>query len=464
MVRLEMRKIFMGLVVFGLLCGLFSLSYADYVIYGDSWTVYPSEFWAGGITIDDSCPNTPALGDKCIKIIYDKDIGPWGTGVRCLASYQADPPDHSMCLDLTGFTKLSFKAKAAENNTKITFWMGSKDKTEPIHDTCGENKVSSAPSELSTTWKEFTIDLAEKDMSDINTVFGFIIGEGDNGGDGEPNPVIFYIDDIRYHGLTITDLTVRTGFHKREIDLTWTAPTAEGEVDEYIVKYSPQPITNDNFEAATTYEQVPKWEPNLPGIAEKHILTDLTPGTFYYVAIKAKDIAGNPGNLYYTKQEQSANKYRGAIARAQTIGACIEGSYDFGGIDAGDKLVSNECFVIKHIGDAVQTYSLNLIDPPGWKAIQSEPTDHNTYILNAMFNSEPPSPGDFNENQHALSTEPVECGSSVGGKFAGDDEDGVEVPIGDEGERHLWVQFKAPQTSSIGAQQKISICVTVQSP
>ena len=55
----------------------------------------------------------------------------------------------------------------------------------------------------------------------------------------------------------------------------------------------------------------------------------------------------------------------------------------------------------------------------------------------------------------------VECGSSPNGKFAGN-ENGVAFSSGEE--RHLWIQFKAPQTTSIGSPQTISICVSAQSP
>ena len=92
-------------------------------------------------------------------------------------------------------------AKAAENNTLVTFWMGSgePDDLPPPYDTCGPNDVLLKPSVLNTDWQEFTIDLTEKDMTTVNTVFAFVIATGGfNDVFDLPNPLIFYIDDIRY--------------------------------------------------------------------------------------------------------------------------------------------------------------------------------------------------------------------------------------------------------------------------
>ncbi len=261
--------------------------------------------------------------------------------------------------------------------------------------------------------------------------------------------------------LTIKDFVALTGFHKGEIDITWTVPTLEesqGNVVEYEVRYSSYNAikTDTEFINATEYPQT--WVPLLEDEIEKHTLTGLDPGTLYYVSIKAKDELRQWGYVSNYLPEPATWDCARAVARAKTIGACIEGSYDFGEVKAGSSAVSTDCFRVKNIGDAILTFSLNLKNPPGWTAIQSEPTGHNTYIVNVMFNSVQPASGDFNEIQHSLSITPVECGSSTTGRFAGD-EDGVSIPAG--GTRHLWVQFKAPQTTSVGAPQKIFICVSI---
>ncbi len=435
-----MKKIFVGLLILASLFGIAPLSYADYVIYDDSWKFYPDGYMGQyngeetngrSLTFEASCTDTPWQGAKCTKITYDKNSEDWA-GIICYSSGEG--------INLNNFKKFSFKARAAEDNTKVSFWMGSGD------DSCGEHKIPQ-PSILSTGWQEFTLDLTEEDMSNVKTLLGFVISNNET----ISNPVTFYIDDVRYTGLNIIDLVALTGFHKGEIDLTWTAPTGEGAVIEYLVRYSESPIeTEEDFGNATVYVQEPIWSPEIPGTKEKHTL-NLNPGTVYYIAVKAEDNLGNQGELSNTVGNC-------AMARAQVIGISIEGAYDFGEVSVGEGIISTECFLVKNIGDEVLTCLLNLKNPPGWTAVQSEPTGHNNYILNVMFNST--APASFSNSQHALSITPVECGTSPTGKFAGN-EDGVALSPGEETD--LWVEFKAPQTTSVGAPQAISICVSAQS-
>lgn len=267
--------------------------------------------------------------------------------------------------------------------------------------------------------------------------------------------------------LTIKDLVALTGFHKGEIDLTWTVPKLEveqGKITEYLVKWSYDSIkTDEEFENATEYPQA--WIPLSEDEIENHTLTGLIPGTLYYISIKAKDEKGQWGYVSNYRPPPASWDCARAVARTQVIGVCIEGSYNFGEVKAGEDAVSMDCFLVKNIGEENLTFSLSLINPPGWEAMQTVPTGYNTYILNVMFNSAQPESGDFNETQHSLSTTPVECGLSPYGRFAGD-EDGVDVPPppGPGETKHLWVQFKAPQTTSVVSPQKISICVSIQSP
>lgn len=278
------------------------------------------------------------------------------------------------------------------------------------------------------------------------------------------------------------ELVAFPGFHKGEIEIRWIVPNIlhdwQHGVASYEVRLSGSPIdTEQKFNNAAVYPQ--SWKPKAKGEEEKYFLTGLNPGQLYYVSIKATDNAdsveepqvpediitqfGPPpyqGNISNYDPDTGIGSCACAIARAQVIGVSIEGSYNFGEINIGGQAISSGCFSVKNIGDEIITCLLSLNNPPGWTAVQSQPIGHDQYILNVMFNST--KPGSFNNNQHSLSIVPVECGTSPNGKFSGNDEDGVALSSGEV--THLWVEFKAPQTTSIGAPQTISICVSAQSP
>lgn len=113
----------------------------------------------------------------------------------------------------------------------------------------------------------------------------------------------------------IAVISAGPGANSGELKINFLAPGDDydfktlqlvGEVKNYIVKYAASPIiTSADFDSATTYSQ--NWIPTRAGVAEgdgsqigpagdlytySKVLTGLTPGQLYYVAIKAKDDAG----------------------------------------------------------------------------------------------------------------------------------------------------------------------------
>jgi hypothetical protein len=95
----------------------------------------------------------------------------------------------------------------------------------------------------------------------------------------------------------ITNLAV-AAIDATTIELTWTATGADGNqgtATSYDLRYSPSPITSGNFDAATQVTGTPA--PKAAGSPEQFTVTGLTPSTTYYFAIKAKDAAGNMGDI-----------------------------------------------------------------------------------------------------------------------------------------------------------------------
>lgn len=105
-------------------------------------------------------------------------------------------------------------------------------------------------------------------------------------------------------------------------------------------------------------------------------------------------------------------------------------------------------------GQAPETFSLHLINPPHWQDSQTYVSSDN-YILNAAFSQNPENIF-WDETAQALSTVPVYCTDI---KFAGD-QTGVGVQPGEQ--RSLWLQFKAPASTSITTEQEVKVIITAE--
>ncbi len=92
----------------------------------------------------------------------------------------------------------------------------------------------------------------------------------------------------------IQDLSAETGIESGEINLTWTASGDDGSLgraSEYILKYSQSQITELNWNSVNTYAAVPT--PLSSGTTESMTMEGLTPGEYFYVALKACDENSN---------------------------------------------------------------------------------------------------------------------------------------------------------------------------
>ncbi|UII26306.1 choice-of-anchor D domain-containing protein [Fulvivirga maritima] len=94
----------------------------------------------------------------------------------------------------------------------------------------------------------------------------------------------------------IDDLAV-TDVYQNSITLTWTAPSdpGNGSASLYDIRYSTEPITEENFSSATQVGDEPT--PGAAGTSEEFEVEGLNASSTFYFAIKSADFFGNLSEL-----------------------------------------------------------------------------------------------------------------------------------------------------------------------
>lgn len=106
----------------------------------------------------------------------------------------------------------------------------------------------------------------------------------------------------------------------RVVTLTWTAPGDNGNngtASVYDIRYSTSAITAANFNSAAAFTPVPL--PLAAGTSQSFIALDLTPGTTYWFAIKARDAANNWSTVSNVVSAQTAAADRTPPAAVQDL-------------------------------------------------------------------------------------------------------------------------------------------------
>jgi len=172
-------------------------SFKPFTIYNDKGSVdnhfIPSGFMPDGqcLKLDDSYTDGCYSGKSCIKIIYDIECS--RQGQKWTGIYWQNPANNwgnrKGGFDLTGMTKVTFWARGAKGGEVIQKFMVGGIKGQ-YPDTV---VVEMGPVELTDTWKQYTINLAGKDMSYLSGGFGWTTTA-----DLNPEGATFYIDDIKF--------------------------------------------------------------------------------------------------------------------------------------------------------------------------------------------------------------------------------------------------------------------------
>lgn len=146
----------------------------------------------GDIKMNDQAADNPHGGTTSIQFVYS---GKKSQGQGWAGAYWQYPANNwgskKGGFDLTGMTKLTFWARGAKGGEvlqKVMVGMNNKDKTYP--DTLA---VEQGPIELTSEWKQYTVNLVGKDLSYVNGAFGWATNV-----DLNPDGATFYIDDIKF--------------------------------------------------------------------------------------------------------------------------------------------------------------------------------------------------------------------------------------------------------------------------
>ncbi|MFH1368550.1 MAG: hypothetical protein ABII64_05430 [Elusimicrobiota bacterium] len=168
-------------------------SKAFFVIYTDQQSMqnhYAPSGWMGDygdIKLNNGCLENPKTGKSCIKITYNAK-GAQGAG--WCGIYWQYPPNNwgeKKGYNLTGAKKLTFWARGASGGERISeFKVGGLTGSVPDTDS---NAIG--PIELEKSWKQYTIDLTGKDLSNICGGFAFSASRDDN-----PDGMEMYFDEI----------------------------------------------------------------------------------------------------------------------------------------------------------------------------------------------------------------------------------------------------------------------------
>jgi len=158
----------------------------------------------GDVKLNDQATANPHSGTACLEFSYTakKTQGQGWAGV-----YWQNPANNwgnkNGGFNLTGMNKLTFWARGAKGGEVIQkFMVGGIKGTYPDSAT-----VEMGPVELSDVWKQYTINLAGKDLSYINGGFGWTTTA-----DLNPEGCVFYVDDVKYE----SDATMQPAAKKVE--------------------------------------------------------------------------------------------------------------------------------------------------------------------------------------------------------------------------------------------------------
>jgi hypothetical protein len=144
--------------------------------------------WMGDtkqMALAEDCQERPHAGKTCLRAQFNGASG-WGGVVWQQPGHNwGDKPGG---WNLAGAKRLTFWARGERGDEVVSFQFGVLGEDKRYHDTAKDEleKVR-----LTSDWKQYSFDLAGKDLSRIMTGFAWVVA-------GQGKPITFYLDDVRY--------------------------------------------------------------------------------------------------------------------------------------------------------------------------------------------------------------------------------------------------------------------------
>jgi hypothetical protein len=151
----------------------------------------------------------------------------------------------------------------------------------------------------------------------------------------------------------VDDLGCATGTGQGKVVLMWTAPGDDGDAGqslEYILRAGPRPVTEANWDSCAIVQSIPA---PAPAGADELATIDLgSPGQLFYLALRARDEAGNLGPISNTTYALSGTFDPNYLPSAPADVRAVDAAPDSGGVvsltwqrssdDGGGKNTVNE--------------------------------------------------------------------------------------------------------------------------
>jgi hypothetical protein len=148
----------------------------------------------GDIKINDQCADNPHSGTTCIRFEYSAKKA---QGQGWAGMYWQNPAQNwgskKGGFNLAGMNKLTFWARGAKGGEIIQKVMVGGIGIDTRATYPDSSLAEMGPIELTDSWKQYTVNLAGKDLSSISGGFGWATNA-----DLNPEGCVFYIDDIKF--------------------------------------------------------------------------------------------------------------------------------------------------------------------------------------------------------------------------------------------------------------------------
>jgi hypothetical protein len=166
-------------------------SVAKVAVYEEGKGVFSPSGWMGDVSCikaDPKCPDKPKTGKMCMKWIYDNSKGGQAGWAGVYWLYPENNWGGKKGMDLTGHKRISFWIRGEDGGEVVSIKIGG---------VKGEFKDSVMKElnalKLGSQWKQYSIDLTGRDLSNIAGGFCWTA-------DGKLNPkgCTFYLDEVVY--------------------------------------------------------------------------------------------------------------------------------------------------------------------------------------------------------------------------------------------------------------------------